>query len=170
LPRAEEFEMRMRPTMRRLIWVSLLLSAFAYGGSTSGQTSGRMPALSAQSWPEADLLFRNDPSWLGADDAYSIDLGNGRVLWLFADTFIALRPGGTRHQSKMIRNSVAIQQGLRSFLGIDKILLARNARQASFFFRRATRRLVLAGRWNRGRWPPANLLDEDSRNENRSGI
>ena len=97
--------------MRRLIWIPLLLLAFAYGGSTSGQTLGRTPALSAQSWPEADLLFRKEASWLGADDAYSIDLGNSRVLWLFADSFVALRPGGTRHQSKMIRNSVAIQQG-----------------------------------------------------------
>ena len=97
--------------MQRLIWISLLLSAFAYGGLTSGQTLGRTPALSAQSWPEADLLFRKDASWLGADDAYSIDMGNGRVLWLFADSFIALRPGGTRHQSKMIRNSIAIQRG-----------------------------------------------------------
>ncbi|HEX3228512.1 MAG TPA: DUF4185 domain-containing protein [Pyrinomonadaceae bacterium] len=126
--------MRMRPTMRRLIWVSLLLSALAYGGSTSGQTSGRMPALSAQSWPEADLLFRNDPSWLGADDAYSIDLGNGRVLWLFADTFIALRPGGTRHQSKMIRNSVAIQRGYDpSSASIKFYWRATHGKPASFF-------------------------------------
>ncbi|HWP55509.1 MAG TPA: DUF4185 domain-containing protein [Pyrinomonadaceae bacterium] len=120
--------------MRRLIWVSLLLSALAYGGSTSGQTSGRMPALSAQSWPEADLLFRNDPSWLGADDAYSIDLGNGRVLWLFADTFIALRPGGTRHQSKMIRNSVAIQRGYDpSSASIKFYWRATHGKPASFF-------------------------------------
>jgi hypothetical protein len=48
---------------------------------------------------------------LGADDAYSIDLGDGRVLWLFGDTFISRSFLNTRRLSKMIRNSVAIQSG-----------------------------------------------------------
>lgn len=38
----------------------------------------------ASGWPEADLLFHKDAHWVGADDAYSVDLGGGRVLWLFA--------------------------------------------------------------------------------------
>lgn len=65
----------------------------------------------AEPWPEADLLFRRDARWIGGDDAYSIDLGKGRVLWLFGDSFIATGPARRRRESRMVRNSVAIQQG-----------------------------------------------------------
>ena len=40
--------------------------------------------VTAVAWPEADAMFHRDPRWLGGDDAYSIDLGNGPrrlVLW-----------------------------------------------------------------------------------------
>ena len=73
--------------------------------------------LYAEPWPEADALFRSDPRWLGADDAYTVDLGAGRVLWLFADTFVLTskqdRPGllPARRTAVMIRNSVGIQSG-----------------------------------------------------------
>jgi hypothetical protein len=43
-------------------------------------------------WPEAGELFHSDPRWLGADAAFSIDLGQGRVLWMFNDTFVARKP------------------------------------------------------------------------------
>lgn len=56
-------------------------------------------------------FFRSDKLWRGADGAASVDLGNGRVLWLFSDGFIASDSSGSRKNSKMIRNSVAIQQG-----------------------------------------------------------
>jgi hypothetical protein len=48
---------------------------------------------------------------MGSDDAYSIDLGHGRTLWLFGDTFISRSFLNTRRLSTMIRNSVAIQSG-----------------------------------------------------------
>jgi hypothetical protein len=67
--------------------------------------------IQAKPWPEADVLFRTNPKWLGSDDAYSIDLGNGRVLWLFGDTFIAATEKNLRSESIMIRNSVGIQSG-----------------------------------------------------------
>jgi hypothetical protein len=71
--------------------------------------------VTAAAWPEADRLFRGDPRWLGADDAYSIDLGDlagGRVVWLFADTFIATSPAGVRAESRMVHNTVGVQDGL----------------------------------------------------------
>ncbi|HSR30499.1 MAG TPA: hypothetical protein VLY63_08030, partial [Anaerolineae bacterium] len=67
--------------------------------------------LQAEPWPEADALFRSNPKWLGSDDAYSVDLGNGRTLWLFGDTFISRSFLNTRRLSTLIRNSVAIQSG-----------------------------------------------------------
>lgn len=67
----------------------------------------------AASWPEADLLFhRGSPAFLGADAAYSIDLRDGRVLWLFGDTFVATTAANVRTESEMVRNAVAIQTGL----------------------------------------------------------
>jgi len=70
-----------------------------------------LAGIDAQPWPEADALFRRDPHWLGSDDAYSIDLDEGRVLWLFGDTFINYDTRRTRQGSIMIRNSIAVQTG-----------------------------------------------------------
>jgi hypothetical protein len=56
-------------------------------------------------------IFTSDKFWRGADGAASIDLGNGRVLWLFSDTFIDANGLGKRSNSIMINNSIAIQQG-----------------------------------------------------------
>ena len=67
--------------------------------------------IQVEPWPEADTLFRSNPRWMGSDDAYSIDLGDGRTLWLFGDTFISRTFLNTRRLSTMIRNSVAIQSG-----------------------------------------------------------
>jgi len=63
-------------------------------------------------WPEADAIFHRDALFRGADAAFSIDLGNGRVLWLFGDTFVAHDPGAPLDQWYFLRNSVAVQTGL----------------------------------------------------------
>src|SRR5262245_25248473 len=54
------------------------------------------PPIRAEAWPEADALFRQDPRWLGADAALTVDLGGDRVLWLFGDTFVAKGDPATR--------------------------------------------------------------------------
>jgi hypothetical protein len=72
---------------------------------------GPVPPASATTWPEADKLFHSDPRWLGADGAYSIDLGTDRSLWLFGDTLVAKPPGGSRADAFFLRNSVAVQTG-----------------------------------------------------------
>jgi hypothetical protein len=77
----------------------------------SGSEAPSNPAPSAQAWPEADALFHQDPRWLGADGAYSVDLGDGRVLWLFGDTLVATSPANLRSQSTLVHNTVAIQTG-----------------------------------------------------------
>jgi hypothetical protein len=74
-------------------------------------TSGE-PRFTGEAWPEADLLFRRDPRWLGADAAFSVDLGGERVLWLFGDTFVATSERRVRGESRMVRNSIALQTGL----------------------------------------------------------
>ncbi len=69
------------------------------------------PQLHAEPWPEANALFTRDSTWIGGDGAYSVDLGGGRVLWLFGDSYIATSPARRRDESFMVRNSLAVQTG-----------------------------------------------------------
>jgi hypothetical protein len=48
---------------------------------------------------------------LGSDGAFSIDLGNGRTLWLFGDTLVVKKAGDTRKTAAFLHNTVAIQSG-----------------------------------------------------------
>jgi len=82
-------------------WFGLLLLA----------CGSEAPELRADSWPEASAIFRGDATWIGGDGAYSVDLGNERVLWLFGDSFIATSSARSRAESAFIRNSVALQTG-----------------------------------------------------------
>lgn len=100
----------MRP-MRWLLLPLLLLACDVVPPQHVTGDAGTLCASSGAAWPEADALFQHDPSWLGADAAYSVDLGNERVLWLFGDTFIARGAARQRTDAYFIRNSVAIQSG-----------------------------------------------------------
>jgi hypothetical protein len=113
----------------------LLLSLGCAGGAFQPRPADDAQPLSvrAEPWPEADALFRKDPRWRGGDDAYSVDLGGGRLLWLFADSFIAAG-GGARRGSEMVRNSVAIQRGYDpSSADIRFYWTTRGGKPASFF-------------------------------------
>jgi len=76
--------------------------AFAGCGATCDE--------SPTGWTQADRLFRGDRSWLGADGAYSVDLGD-RVLWLFGDTFVSPDGSGSRSGSPFARNTIAVESG-----------------------------------------------------------
>jgi len=65
-------------------------------------------------------IFTKDKFWRGADGAASVDLGNGRILWLFSDTFIDSEGTGRRSNASMINNSIAIQEGFE----LEKATLA----------------------------------------------
>jgi hypothetical protein len=69
------------------------------------------PATSASQWDAADAIFHSDPRWLGGDAAYSVDLGGDRTAWFFGDTLVAKTAANVRTESKMVRNTVAIQTG-----------------------------------------------------------
>lgn len=92
----------------------LLLAAAGCSAAPEGETAGA-PAepriFRGEAWPAADALFRADRRWLGADSAYSVPLGDDRILWLFGDTFVAMTDPPTRQEARMVRNSVAIQRG-----------------------------------------------------------
>lgn len=112
---------------RRGIACAALLQLFACGATPAPATPARQVAaaeatngttatldgrqITTNTWPDATARFRGKGPWLGADSAYSIDLGGGRVLWLFGDTFIDPSADGSRTNgpSQFVRNSVAIQ-------------------------------------------------------------
>lgn len=68
----------------------------------------------SSAWDAANSLFRSDDLWVGGDGSYSFPIGPDRVIWIFADTFIATAPGAGRGHdtSVMINNSVGVQNGL----------------------------------------------------------
>ena len=70
-----------------------------------------VPCFEASAWREADQLFHRDQHWVGGDGASSVDLGNGRILWLFGDSWIDPSGRGTRQGARIVSNSVAIQTG-----------------------------------------------------------
>lgn len=98
----------------------------------------------ATPWTDADRLFHSNPLWLGGDAAFSVDLGQGRILWLFGDSFIAGGPGEPRSASRMVRNSIAIESGYDpSHASIRFYWKHKNGAASSFFPERS-------GKWL---WP-----------------
>jgi hypothetical protein len=69
------------------------------------------PCFEAAAWREADRLFHRDPHWVGADVGSTVDLGNGRTLWLFGDSWIDTSGHATRRGARMISNTLGIQTG-----------------------------------------------------------
>ncbi len=61
----------------------------------------------------AALFARTDGDWSGGDAALSARLADGRVLWLFGDSFVGdVRPDGSRAPgSTIVRNSILVTDG-----------------------------------------------------------
>ncbi len=86
--------------------VVLALGACACGGRAPASAAGAQGV----SWPDADAAVRGSTTWRGGDAAYSVALPDGRVLWLFGDSFV----GAGDHTSgrggrAMVRNSLGVQ-------------------------------------------------------------
>jgi len=92
------------PVRLLLILVALAAVACLSIGCIASGPTGR-------AFPEAERLFHQDPRWLGGDGALSVRLSDNRILWLFGDTFVATSNALVRSESKLVRNTVAIQTG-----------------------------------------------------------
>lgn len=93
--------------MKLLIFSTLFIFVFIQNGQSQVQSKDMQIEVN-----EVDnSMFTADKFWRGADGAASIDLENGKILWLFSDTFIDPQGTGKRSNSKMINNSIAIQEG-----------------------------------------------------------
>lgn len=66
--------------------------------------------------PDAEfnnLFTRYGPGWTGGDSTYSVELSDGRTLWIFSDTFLGtVNPDRSRPaDTPLIRNSLVVQDG-----------------------------------------------------------
>jgi hypothetical protein len=66
----------------------------------NGQSLDHVEDIHIEVNEEGNNLFTNDKIWRSADGAASIDLENGKILWLFSDTFIDTQVTGKRSNSK----------------------------------------------------------------------
>lgn len=74
--------------------------------------SAAQERAAARPFPAGEALFHRDPRWLGADAALSVPLDGEQTLWLFGDTFVATSEAHRRSESRMVRNTLALQTGL----------------------------------------------------------
>jgi hypothetical protein len=88
----------------------LLLTLLAVVASSCGGSDEAGP-VGADSWPEADVIFHQDPRWLGSDGGISVNLGGDRSAWLFPDTFVATGKKHVREESCVVRNTVGLMTG-----------------------------------------------------------
>ncbi len=95
--------------VERCSWVTLSL-LLTFGPALVGESQSvfRYPAVEERDW---DAVFTRDEGWTGADVANSINLGDGRTLWLFGDTWVGTVSGGKHGPgSSMVNNSIAIHR------------------------------------------------------------
>ena len=94
---------RGRVRLREFILLACVVAFF------SDNLLGQEPSRDIPPKSFSKLNFPDQKGWLGADDAYSIPLGNRRSLWLFGDTFIGATANNPRTASSgFIRNSIGI--------------------------------------------------------------
>ncbi|MFN2613853.1 MAG: DUF4185 domain-containing protein [Actinomycetota bacterium] len=87
--------------MRRLLMVLLVLVAAAQP-ARAGTGSDTQTAL----WRYGDT----GGAWTGADGTYSVELPDGRIAWLFSDTFLGQVHDGARpSDSPFVHNSIVLQ-------------------------------------------------------------
>ncbi|MBK5271910.1 MAG: DUF5005 domain-containing protein [Bacteroidia bacterium] len=90
---------------------TLIILLFLYQICISQPFDTSMYKIKVEVSEERNKFFTNNSVWRGADGASSVDLENGKVLWLFSDSFISGDSSASRKNSSIIRNSIAIQEG-----------------------------------------------------------
>lgn len=83
---------------------------------------------------QTNSFFSQNKNWRGGDGAASIPLGNGKVLWLFGDSFISTDTSGCRTHSTLVRNSIGIQEGLYMKKGTLKFYWGESDQKPTSFF------------------------------------
>jgi hypothetical protein len=97
------YQSRMPIRLLLVLLALAVVSCLSIGCIASGPTG--------RAFGEAERLFHQDPRWLGGDGALSVRLSDNRILWLFGDTFVAISDARVRTESKLVRNTIALQTG-----------------------------------------------------------
>jgi hypothetical protein len=104
----------MRYTLTTLLLLSLSAATPAAAQGSCRVAETLPEPLSAVPAPELNALFDlRGPGWTGGDSTYSLPLPDGRVLWLFSDTFLGVvdERGGRNRFSPMVNNTLVVQDG-----------------------------------------------------------
>ena len=92
--------------MRIATWTLVGIIGIACISSAEEDLGKVWPAVPDENW---DKPFRRTEGWTGADAMYSVDLLNGKVLWLFADTWIGpIKDGRHAEGSRLVNNTIAM--------------------------------------------------------------
>jgi len=86
------------------------LLAIASQGSVQAQKQSTPAELPGKPAPEWDAIFARKEGWTGADGCYSVELGDGRTLWLYSDTWVGTIARGKHAEgSRLVNNSIGLQ-------------------------------------------------------------
>jgi hypothetical protein len=102
--RVQGFEGSRKRQAQQLYALAMLLSLFLAACQAQ-------PRIRVEPIPRYDAAFERTSGWIGGDGAYSAALGEGRILWMFGDSFVGRVQNGRRIDSRLIHNSAAIQTG-----------------------------------------------------------
>jgi hypothetical protein len=100
----------------------LAVAAVGVSRPASSMAAGCAPRVKVSAAPDVAFnqmfaAYGNDNTltddWTGGDGAYSVPLPDGRVVWMFSDTFLGtVNPNGTRPTSTpLINNDFVLQEG-----------------------------------------------------------
>ena len=79
-------------------------------GSVQAQKQPTPAELPGKPAPEWDASFARKKGWTGADGCYSVELGDGRTLWLYSDTWVGTVAEGKHAKgSHLVNNSIGLQ-------------------------------------------------------------
>jgi hypothetical protein len=86
------------------------LLASASQGSVQAQKQPAPAELPGKPAPEWDAIFARKKGWTGADGCYSVEMGDGRTLWLYSDTWVGTVAEGKHAKgSRLVNNSIGLQ-------------------------------------------------------------
>ncbi|MGA2749376.1 MAG: DUF4185 domain-containing protein [Verrucomicrobiota bacterium] len=94
------------------LWLACAALLIIAACSLPRKTAAPEPSFVVTTAPDYNRLFTRQDGWTGADIATSVPLLDGRILWLFGDTWIGPVRNGRHTDSAMVHNTIAIQQGL----------------------------------------------------------
>ena len=100
----------MNPDRALTVLAITALLATAGCRALQAQEKPAPPKLPGKPAPEWDGIFARKKGWTGADGCYSVELGDGRTLWLYSDTWVGTVAEGKHAKgSHLVNNSIGLQ-------------------------------------------------------------